>query len=73
LTDYIRIICFYKSGKQTLSRETATEVSLSEERHVAKDRFIPTNESGALHISNVMLNYTHGLLRDAPLAGDTQL
>ncbi|MDR2114846.1 MAG: hypothetical protein LBP87_00540, partial [Planctomycetaceae bacterium] len=46
-----KIICFsYKMGK-TQRRETATEISLlrlGATRFV--DRFIPTNESGALHI-----------------------
>ncbi|MDR0336007.1 MAG: hypothetical protein LBI18_02855 [Planctomycetaceae bacterium] len=37
------------------------------------DRFIPTDQSGALRVSNATLNHTYSLIRDAPLSGATQL
>jgi hypothetical protein len=53
-------------------RETATEYRF-QERHVTKIRLFPTDQSGALQFQNVILNYTHRTIRDAPLQGDTQL
>jgi hypothetical protein len=37
------------------------------------DRFVPTDQSGALYVQNTTLNYTRSLIRDAPLSGATQL
>jgi hypothetical protein len=48
---------------KTQRRETATEVSLLDRSDtVIKARFIPTDQSGALQLQNIMLNYAHGII-----------
>jgi hypothetical protein len=74
LTDYITGNLFsHIMGKQTQCRETATEYrsETGATRHLKQ--VYSHRSKWCITTLNVMLNYTYGIRRDAPLTGDTQL